>query len=257
MAKYCKDKGSQSLMTVAYDSRAYISNASGLSSLDVQDSHCYVDHPSGDLPNRLMDGEHPLSALPLYADVNADKYKTLYNVRKNVPMTITEWNHCTPNPLRGLGAIMGSAYLRSVGWDAVWRFAYAQGANNLFNETTPNSFDVSKDEVMKASEAAVVSLFLREDVTDPSSQVSYSQTEFAVVTERSVALYKEDMGEKTAGILTADTRIYPATVFATSMDGNALSESSRILLANITDCAGNGATYTDETKVTTVTYGTG
>lgn len=257
MAKYCKDKGSQSLMTVAFDSRAYISNSSGLSSLDVQDSHCYVDHPSGDLPNRLMDGEHPLSGLPPYADVNAEKYKTLYNVRKNVPMTITEWNHCTPNSLRGLGAIMGSAYLRSVGWDAVWRFAYAQGANNLFNETTPNSFDVSKDEVMKASEAAVVSLFLREDVTDPSSQVSYSQTEFTVITERSVALYKEDMGEKTAGILTADTRIYPATVFATSMDGNALSESSKILLANITDCAGNGATYTDETKVTTVTYGTG
>lgn len=258
MVQYCKTKGYQGLQTVAYDSRCYIDNASGFSSLDIHDSHAYVDHPTGDLPNREIDGLHPLSSgLPQYADINSHDYTQLYNRRNNVPITLSEWNHCTPNHLRALGSMLGSAYMRSAGWDGIWRFAYAQGYHNLFEDTTPGSFDVSKDEVMKASEAAVVSFYLRGDVTDPYSQLQYSDTEFSVITDKSIALYKEDMGAKTAGILSADTRLYPATIFVTSMDNVNISESDRILLVNMTDCAGNGATYTDETKRVTMTYGTG
>ncbi len=257
MVDYCRDAGYNGLLTVAYDKRCNLDSASGLSDFDFHDSHSYVDHPSGDIPERTIDGENPLSGLPEYVDTGSSQYANVLNQRPGVPHTLSEWNHCTPNPLRGVGALLGSAYMRSRGWDGIWRFAYAQGSSNLFDTTTPNSFDVSKDEVMKASDAGVVSFFLRGDVTNPESQVSYSSSEMSIVTDKSIAIYKESMGLKTAGILSADTSIYPATILVTSMDGSVLSTSSKILLCNITDCAGNAATYTDESKRVTISYGNG
>lgn len=257
MVKYCRNKGYNGILTVAYDSRCYLDSASGLSCFDIHDCHSYVDHPSGDIPQRTIDGEHPLAEFPNYVNAESSKYKDVYSKRPGVPHTLSEWNHCTPNSLRGLGAMYGSAYLRSFGWNAVWRFAYAQGAGNLFETTTPNSFDVAKDEVMKASEAGVVSFYLRGDISDPASQVVASDSDLSIVTDKSELLYREAMGVKTAGLLTADTRIYPATILITSMDGQSLASSGKILLANITDCAGNGATYSDDTKKVTVAYGTG
>lgn len=257
MVNYCRSKGYLSATSVAYDSRCYIDNASGLSSFDVHDSHSYTDHPSGDLPERKMDGENPLLDLPPYVNESSTKWSNYYGQRSGVPHTLTEWNHCTPNPMRAVGALHGSAFLRQRGWDGVWRFAYSQGSTSLFSDTAPNAFDVVKDEVMKASEAGVVSFFLRGDITDPQSQVTYSETEYSAVTDKSVALYKESLGEKTAGVLTAVTSISPATLLLTSLDGEVLSNSGRMLLVNMTDCAGNNATYTDNTKKVTISHGSG
>lgn len=257
MVAYCNAKNCKALLSVAYDSCCYIDGASGLSSLDVHDSHAYIDHPSGDLPARTIDGENPLLNLPPYVNTSSTNWINIFNRRSGVPHTLTEWNHCTPNPLRALGAICGSAFLRERGWDGIWRFAYAQGASNYNSENTPNFFDVSKDEVMKASEAGVISFFLRGDVTAPSSQISFTETEFSAITNKSVALYKQGMGTKTAGLLTATTSLYPATLLVTSLDGANLSDSGRMLLVNMTDCAGNNSTFTDETKKVTVAYGTG
>ena len=257
MVKYCREKGYNSMTSVAYDSRCYIGSASGLSSFDVHDSHSYTDHPSGDLPERKMDGENPLLDLPPYVNESSTKWSNYYGQRSGVPHTLTEWNHCTPNPMRAVGALHGSAFLRYYGWDGIWRFAYAQGATSLFSDTTPNAFDVVKDEVMKASEAGVVSFYLRGDMTDPHDQVQFTDDEFTAVTERSVALYKGTIGEKSAGLMTAVTSISPATLLLTSIDGQSLSNSGRMLLANMTDCAGNNATYTDNTKKVTISHGTG
>ena len=257
MVKYCRSTGYASATSVAYDSRCYIDEAAGLSSFDIHDSHTYIDHPSGELPERTMDGENPLLSLPPYADESSSKWNDYFGHRTGVPHTLTEWNHCTPNPMRAVGALHGSAFLRQRGWDGIWRFAYAQGSASLFSDTAPNAFDVVKDEVMKASEAGVVSFFLRGDVTDPHSQVTYSESEYSAVTDKSVALYKESLGEKTAGVLTAVTSISPATLLLTSLDGEVLSNSGRMLLVNMTDCAGNNATYTDNTKKVTISHGSG
>lgn len=258
MLSFCKSEGCVGLLSTAHDKDVYDGDVSAFSNFDLHDSHCYVDHPEGDLPARTAPCVHPLQKdIPRYANVNNSDYKKLYNARPDVPHTLTEWNHCTPNPLRALGAFIGAAYLRSTNWSGIWRFAYAQGYGNLFQDTTPNTFDVSKDEVMKASEAGMVSFYLRGDVTDPASQMSLSQTEFAINTPRSIALFRDGMGLKTAGILSADTSVAQATILLTSMDGKDLASSSRMLLANITDCAGKAATYADETKQVTIAYGSG
>lgn len=257
MRNYVRAKNFKSMLSVAYENCCYVRKSSGLSGFDVQDGHTYVDHPDGSPPSRVVEGRNPLEELPEYINPSTRKYKDILGQRPELPHTLTEWNHCSPNPLRALGAMLGSSYLRKIGWVGTWRFAYSESNDNYYAKSTPTGFGVTKDEVMKASEAGVVSFYLRGDITDPGSQLTYTDSEFAAVTDKSVVLYKRDMGTKSAGILTANTSISQATILLTSMDGTALENSGKMMLANITDCAGNGATYDDERKRTTISYGTG
>lgn len=253
MISYCRDKGCVSLLSLATSGGDEYDGTKGYESFDLDDNHSYVDHPTkygGE--HTVIPGNNPLIGLPEYVSGSGWFFK-----RPGVPHTLTEWNHCSQNPLRALGAMMGSAWFRSSGWDGIWRFAYAQNYSMIKGSLSPLSFDVSRDEILRASEFGVSNIFLRGDVTDPASQMDYNSSEFSMVTDRTLLLYKEMMGQKTAGILAAVTSVSPSTILLTSVDGKALTESARMLLANITDCTGDGSTFTDSTMRERWTVGIG
>ena len=64
-------------------------------------------------------------------------------------------------------------------------------------------------------------------------------------------------GSAVAGVLEASIAGSPATIWASSLDGQALGESRRILLTHLTDVQGNGTRYADDTRKVLMAWGKG
>ena len=77
-------------------------------------------------------------------------------------------------------------------------------------------------------------------------------TEVAIAAECGVF---SEGGRMRAGCLAADCGGVPATIWASSLDGKPLADSSRILLTHLTDVQNTGATFEDDTMRVLLAWG--
>jgi len=245
----------------------------GCSSLyDYYDCHFYVDHPqfihgAWKLPSRN------LNLNPVRAGSPAMLHRLDANASQ-MPCVSSEWNFSGPGRYRGVGGILAGALAAGRGFDGLWRFAYSHSNANLVDgRGNMGYFDAVTDPLVSASDRAAVCLFLRGDGAEkggggegksdaPALRLDPGRGSMAIVTERTCGGFAEsgriDAGALSFELLPAgESAPAPATVWASSLDGAPLAESSRILLVHLADIQGRGARYADETRQTLVKWGTG
>ena len=246
------------------------------------DSHFYVDHPQfldepWKLPSRCG------NANPVKMDYPAIFHRGWSSSASSKPCAITEWNFSGPGRYRGMGGILTGAFAAEQCWDGLWRFAYSHSNRNLLDgQGNPGYFDCVTDPLIAASDRASVCLYLRHDAGGAASrradhlarpeaappgnaalQLDKERGSMALVTPRTCGGFAES-GRIDAGALsfeicapTVQTAGPPATLWASSLDGKPLAESSRILLTHLTDVQGKGAQYADDSRKILLKWGHG
>ena len=154
-----------------------------------------------------------------------------------------------------MGGILTGALAAEQDWDGLWRFAYSHSNGNLLDgQGGPGYFDCVTDPLIAASDRASVCLFLG------ASAPGTGQTALVLDKERGSMVLDTPLvcggfaesGRIDAGPLSFEVRggpaAVPATLWASSLDGNPLPSSSRILLVHLTDVQGEGARYADDTR---------
>ena len=251
---------------------------------DYVDSHFYVDHPAfldqqWKLPSRCS------NANPIRNELPAILHRG-YAKGSAKPYTITEWNFSGPGRYRGMGGIVTGALAAEQDWDGLWRFAYSHSNGNLLDgQGNPGYFDCVTDPLIAASDRASVCLFLgaaAPSTGEPGTAVPGTEQAAPSTGQRPgtaapgtgqaapLVLDKErgsmvldtpltcggfaESGRIDAGPLSFEIAAsspecaVPATLWASSLDGKPLAESSRILLVHLTDIQGEGARYADDTR---------
>ena len=215
---------------------------------DYVDEHCYESHP------KYLNKENKFGLPRLYPErdyFDPAYFDTLAMNRKSrsrvagKPFTVSEWNCCAPSGYRQAGGLYGGALFAAQNWSGVWRFAYAHHVRNLHDiPREPAAFDVSADPIMAAQERQVVPLFRRGDLTDAAQmRVDFTNRVFTVVTPRTCGGAGPAGAAFSAGALSARIAGTRAAVSAVSLDGAALADARRILVAHLTDAKGRGATF--------------
>ena len=225
---------------------------------DYVDMHFYVDHPKflekpWSLPSSCGNA-NPLRAKEPHGVSWAEQCRL-----DDRPFTITEWNFSAPGRFRGVGGIVTGAWAAQHGWDGLWRFAWS---HDIVGVKTPEKkavgyFDMSGDPLQLASERATMCLFLRRDIMagdDKSFVVDGKAGTMAIDTPMTCGLFSEGGGMQ-AGCLAANCGGVPATIWASSLDGKRLADSSRILLTHLTDVQNTGATFEDDTMRVLLAWG--
>ena len=216
---------------------------------DYVDMHFYVDHPRFlEQPWRLPSScpnANPLRGKEPRAVAQAERCRL-----GDRPFTITEWNFAAPGRFRCVGGVLTGAWAAQHGWDGLWRFAWS---HDIVGVKTPEKkamgyFDLSGDPLLLASERATMCLFLRRDLDvgdEKSLALDGNAGTMTIDTPRTCGLFTEG-GRMRAGCLMVDCGNVPATVWASSLDGKPLVDSSRILLTHLTDVQNTGTTYEDD-----------
>ncbi|MCQ2389666.1 MAG: hypothetical protein MJ138_08130, partial [Kiritimatiellae bacterium] len=241
---------------------------------DYVDDHFYVDHPrflekSWRLPSK-NDNRNPLRYSNRGVEWN-------FPVRlADKPFTLTEYNFSGPGVYRGIGGILFGAGAALQDVDGIWRFAWSHGADAVLDERPANYFDVARDPLVRATERAIIALFLRGDmpadrtvkaagdegtatISAGSSRVlscDRANGAFCVNTPLTAGGFAEAGGSFGCGALSVAVRGAPAAVWATSLDGNPLKSSARILLAHVTDLQDTGVVYRDDAMKILEKWGT-
>ena len=225
---------------------------------DYVDMHFYVDHPKFlETPWRLPSScgnANPLRGAKPHGVSNAGRCRL-----DDRPFTITEWNFSAPGRFRGVGGIVTGAWAAQHDWDGLWRFAWS---HDIVGVKTPEKkaigyFDMSGDPLQLASERATMCLFLRRDIAvgdDKSFVVDGKAGTMAIDTPMTCGVFSEG-GRMRAGCLVADCGGVPATIWASSLDGKPIADSSRILLTHLTDVQNTGATFEDDTMRVLLAWG--
>ena len=115
-----------------------------LKNSDFFDLHAYWDHPR--FPKKNWDNNdftmHSRSAL-------ADKEKGMLGAllkempqKFGKPMTVTEWEHCYPNPYAYESPVLMAAEGSSHGWGGLFQFAYSHDNLSKLSQMIKNYFDV-------------------------------------------------------------------------------------------------------------------
>ncbi len=277
---FVRSLGCRALLTNDNNGRWH-GEGEGLTPLyDYVDSHFYVDHPAfldqqWKLPSRCTQQN------PVRADTPAIFHREWSSAEFPKPCTITEWNFSGPGRYRAMGGILTGAMAAEQCWDGLWRFAYSHSNQNLLDgQGHPGYFDCVTDPLIAASDRASVALFLGTSVPgteqaapgaeDPGTSVPSTEQaapEHPSFANQSLRLDKErgsmvldtprtsggfaESGRLDCGALSfeiAGDPAIPATIWASSLDGKPLAQSSRILLTHLTDVQGDGARYSDETR---------
>ena len=227
-------------------------------SFDYVDMHFYVDHPRflvtpWRLPSSCQN-TNPLRGKEPRAIAQAERCRL-----GDRPFTITEWNFAAPGRFRCVGGVVTGAWAAKCGWDGLWRFAWS---HDIVGVKTPEKkamgyFDMSGDPLLLASERATMCLFLRRDLAvgdERSLVVDGNAGTMTIDTPLTCGLFVEG-GRMRAGCLAVDCGDVPATVWASSLDGRPLADSSRILLTHLTDVQNTGTTYEDDTMCVLTAWG--
>ena len=232
--------------------------------LDYFDNHFYIDHPKWlgtrlHLPFRISNidiFDYPggptvsckgVGALATPGMSNADRAASLR--LPTMPYTITEWNFSGPGEFRWQGGLYTAALAVQGKWDGLWRFTYAHGIQNLFDtsKAASASFDVLLDPIQQATERALVSLYLRGDAPDGGDFAKIDRA--AKTMSVDTPCTQGGFGHAGCAFATSgmDVRLAGAhgAVWATSVDGKPLAESSRILLTHLTDVQNTGVQWAD------------
>ncbi|MBN2642234.1 MAG: cellulase family glycosylhydrolase [Victivallales bacterium] len=129
---------------------------------DYVDSHFYWGHPtyigkkSGQLPVYVPSNSAIMAAA---GGLNSMFFSRIVGL----PMTVTEWNYCHPNPHNMEGPILTAAYSALQGYNGLWQFAYSH-SKNVGEKQLLKSYDHDSNPVMKHAMRAGMLLFLRGDV---------------------------------------------------------------------------------------------
>ena len=220
---------------------------------DYVDEHFYVDHPQyvgrrGRLPSRLSGGDAVASARRRIASAATSRLPSK-------PFCVTEWNFCAPGASRGMGGLMTGATAGGLDWDGLWRFSYAHVIDNLRDGSARSSFfDIGADPVGQASERACVCLFLRGDMPVGAAMPDCAEGGFIVDTQRTAGGFAQ-AGKLVAGPLAFDVGGVPATVWVSSLDGEPIARSGRLLLTHLTDVQGDGSEYSDTSRTMLLKWG--
>jgi len=227
------------------------------------DSHFYVDHPhflvkNWQLPSKCGNG-NPVQARTLTPVAVA-------RVRQpHLPFTITEWNFSGPGMFRGVGGIMTGAVAALQDWDGLWRFAYSHNRENLKDGIgAPGYFDVGTDPLGQAGDRASIMLFLRGDLSaegmgaDPAKsralRIDRDRGSFALDTAKTAGGFVPS-GRLASGAVSFDCGEVATTLWASSLDGEPLTASKRILVTHLTDVQGKGCRYADSEKKILLKWG--
>ena len=229
---------------------------------DYYDCHFYVDHPQfvrkpWKLPSRN------LNLNPVRAGSPAMLHRLDANASP-MPCVSSEWNFSGPGRYRGVGGILAGTLAASRGFDGLWRFAYShQSANLVEGKGNMGYFDAVTDPLVSASDRAAVCLFLRGDGAERDAlALDPERGAMSIATERTCGGFAES-GRIDAGALSfellpeGESAPVPAAIWASSLDGAPLAESSRILLVHLADVQGRGARYADETRQVLIKWGAG
>lgn len=131
---------------------------------DYVDDHFYVDHPvfleqDWRLPSKLAN-VNPVR------DVRKRGLEPVFQHRDlRKPFTLTEFNYSAPGRFRGVGGLMLGAQAALQDYDGAWRFAWSHDHDGALSPRPMTYFDVAKDPLQRATERAVMTLFMRRDMT--------------------------------------------------------------------------------------------
>lgn len=269
-ADHVRSLGCKALLS--NDNNAWDAEGMGSSSgFDYIDSHFYVDHPrfpkkSWSLPSTLLN-KNPVKARDpklLYEE---------YAVDDDIPQVITEWSFSGPGRYRGSGGIIAASMASFMGWDGMWRFAYAHNNKAFaddpkFKDVATTYFDLARDPLAQATDRAAICLFLRRDA-DPGRvdgrhlselgdllQLDTLTGQCRLNTPRTCGFFAP-YGNVAAGPLSAYVHNLPTTVWISSLDGNPIETSSRMLLVHLTDVQGNRTQYETNERNLLLRWGMG
>ena len=252
---FVRSLGCRALLTNDNNGRWH-GEGEGLTPLyDYVDSHFYVDHPAfldrqWKLPSRCS------NANPIRNELPAILHRG-YAKGSVKPYAITEWNFSGPGRYRGMGGIVTGALAAEQDWDGLWRFAYSHSNGNLLDgQGGPGYFDCVTDPLIAASDRASVCLFLGAAApgTGLAALVLDKERGSMVLDTPLVCGGFAESGRIDAGPLSFEIAAsspegaVPTTLWASSLDGAPVAESSRLLVVHLTDAQGEGARYADDTR---------
>ena len=129
---------------------------------DYVDDHFYVDHPqfienAWSLPSKCPNA-NPVRRADMGFEGVA-KHRLL-----DRPFTITEFNYSAPGQFRGVGGMMLGAQAALQDYDGIWRFAWSHSKDGVLEPRPVGYFDVARDPLQRATERAVLTLYMRRDM---------------------------------------------------------------------------------------------
>lgn len=227
--------------------------------LDYVDQHCYWDHPS--FPGEAW--QTPVKSLntnPLKSR-EANVLELCSRVAlKDKPFVSTEFNFAGPGEYRHMAALVAGSQAAREDWSGIWRFDWGGSPWEMarFNEARAGIFAICGDALSRADERVGMCLFLRGDLKpgEGGGEVAADREKgsLSVATARTCGGFAED-GRIMAGAVAALCNKGPVAVWATSLDGEALGRSRRILVAHLTDLANSGDTYEDGARQVLLRWG--
>jgi len=145
---------------------------------DYVDDHFYVDHPQfleqpWRLPSKCPNANPVRGASAGFESVA--KHRLL-----DRPFTITEFNYSAPGQFRGVGGMMLGAQAALQGYDGIWRFAWSHSRDGVLSPRPMSYFDVARDPLQRATERAVLALYLRRDLEPLAETFAVTLPERAV-----------------------------------------------------------------------------
>ena len=129
---------------------------------DYVDDHFYVDHPqfienAWSLPSKCPNA-NPVRRADMGFEGVA-RHRLL-----DKPFTITEFNYSAPGQFRGVGGMMLGAQAALQDYDGIWRFAWSHSKDGVLEPRPVGYFDVARDPLQRATERAVLTLYMRRDM---------------------------------------------------------------------------------------------
>ena len=107
----------------------------------------------------------------------------------------------------------------------------------------------------QVSDRACICLFLRGDMPSGESLPCSADGGILVDTPQTAGGFTQT-GKLVAGPLAFDVGGVPATVWASSLDGQPIARSGRLLLTHLTDVQGDGSEYSDMSRTMLLKWGT-
>ena len=148
------------------------------------------------------------------------------------------------------GAVPGEPFLSAGDFDE----AFAKSADEVLGEIRQNGSRRSTNLPCSQIENTSLGAFEPACGESPGVSIDPVQGAFRVATPRTCGIFAEG-GEHAAGVLRAEIWGGAATVFATSLDGEPLAASSRILVTHLTDAQNTGARYADAAMTVLLDWG--
>lgn len=226
---------------------------------DYVDNHFYIDYPDALYDN--SDLPATCSNVNMAKEGGPEMMRRPYVAKAQKPYTITEWNYCGTNMYRSMSGMMVGAMAYDNGLDGVWRFAYSHLAEDVgYNPNSyPSRVNLATDPLNLASERATVCLYLRRDMEE-SGELVFNKTAgtMTVVSDCTCGFFSFPSAESAvAGPLRATVRKANASVWVSSLDGNTIQSSSRMLLVHLTDVQGKGVKFQDNSRSLLLAWGKG